>query len=87
MVVRTPRSLSAAATPGSSPSRSGAAWVKASDVAALNVHTATLTHLVRSSVLEHVAPGRYCLTNPDGVTENHSLVVVVGTVPAGLYAY
>lgn len=53
------------------------------DVAALGIHTGTLTRLTRAGTLEKVGPGRYRLATP-GVTESHSLVLACSIVPTSV---
>lgn len=53
------------------------------DVAALGIHTGTLTRLTRSGTLEKVSPGRYRLATPS-VTESHSLVLACSIVPTSV---
>jgi predicted transcriptional regulator of viral defense system len=52
------------------------------DVAAVGIHTGTLTRMARADALEKVGPGRYRLATPD-VTERHSLVLACSIVPSG----
>lgn len=53
------------------------------DVAALGIHTGTLTRLTRAGTLEKVSPGRYRLATPS-VTESHSLVLACSVVPTSV---
>lgn len=55
--------------------------LRSRDVAAQGIHTGTLTRMTRAGTLERVGPGRYRLVTSN-VTENHSLALACGAVPA-----
>lgn len=57
--------------------------LRARDVAALGIHTGTLTRMARAGTLEKVGPGRYRLATSD-VTESHSLVLACSIVPSSV---
>ena len=52
-------------------------------MAALGIHTGTLTRMARAGTLEKVGPGRYRLATSN-VTERHSLVVACSIVPSSV---
>jgi len=57
--------------------------VSREDVADANIHTQTLSRLVRAGALQRVAPGLYRLPNAP-VTQNHGLAVVAAVAPKAI---